>query len=605
MERLTWKLKIDCPLRGIAMLRSFTLLFGFLLLTATASAVTFTASVERETIYLGESVGFSLTFEGAQPDGTPNIPAIAGLQFSYNGPSSQFSFVNGQTTTKITHNYTITPRQVGDFTIPALSATLGNQKLTTQPVPLKVLKPGAPPPEALAAGTQPVFLKLQLPKTNIFLGEVITGEFQLYLRDGVGAGQFQFTGTPTEGVTLGKMAELQHRRVQIGNSIYTVVPIAIVLSPIKTGPLTIGPVTASVVVEQPGSNNRRRDPFSLFGNVERRQVSLVAEEQALQCLPLPATGQPADFTGAVGNYTLAVSIGPTNVATGDPITVRVQISGRGALDGLTLPVQSAWGNFKTYPPTAKIETADQLGLQGTKTFEEIISPENADIQELPPFTFSFFDPETKTYRTLTHPATKLTVRPGGNVVAPTIAATTKNTASDAPPAPVDIVPIKQRLGGVTPRDRATGFTRTYVALNLAPALALVGFVVWRKRTDALANNPRLRRQRAVAAAIQAGLDRLRTHATQNQSDAFFAELVRLLQEKLGAQLDLPASAITEAVIDEKLRPRGLPDSTLDELHDLFQACNLARYAPIKSSQELAAIIPKLETALHKLDEVKA
>jgi hypothetical protein len=605
MERLTWKFSLIRPLRGVATLRSFVFSLGLLLTATTASAVTFNAAIERDTISLGESVGFSLTFEGAQPDGTPNIPAIAGLQFAYNGPSSQFSFVNGQTTTKITHNYTITPRQVGDFTIPALSATLGNQMLTTQPVQLKVLKPGAPPPEALAAGTQPVFLKLQLPKTNIFLGEVITGEFQLYLREGVGAGQFQFTGTPTEGLTLGKMAELQHRRVQIGNSIYTVVPIAIVLAPIKTGPLTIGPVTASVVVEQPGSNNRRRDPFSLFGNVERRQVSLVAEEQGLQCQPLPSEGKPADFTGAVGSYTLTVSIGPTNVATGDPITVRVQISGRGALDGLTLPVQSAWGNFKTYPPTAKIETSDQLGLQGTKTFEEIISPENADIQELPPFTFSFFDPETKTYRTLTHPATKLTVRPGGNVVAPTIAATSKNTSSDAAPAQVDIVPIKQRLGTVTPRDRATGFTRTYVALNLAPALALFGFVVWRKRTDALTNNPRLRRQRAVAAAIQAGLDRLRTHATQNQSDTFFAELVRLLQEKLGAQLDLPASAITEAVIDEKLRPRGLPDSTLDDLHALFQACNLARYAPMKSSQELAAIIPKLEAALRKLDEVKA
>lgn len=610
MERQLWKLKFDRPLRSVTTLRGIGCLLGLLLLIANASAVTFTASIERDTISLGESVGFSLTFDGAQPDGTPTLPTVAGLQFSYNGPSSQFSFVNGQTTTKITHNYTITPRQVGDFTIPALSATLGNQKLTTQPVQLKVLKPGAPPPEAVAAGTQPAFLRLELTKTNLYLGEVITGEFQLYVRDGVqGISQFQFTGTPTEGLTLGKMVEQQRRRVQVGNAGYTVIPIAVVISPIKTGPLSIGPVTANVVVELPGSNNRRRDafmdPFGMFNNNERRQLSLVAEEVAIQCQPLPQSTKPADFTGAVGNFTMAVSIGPTNVATGDPITVRVQISGRGALDGLTLPEQTAWGNFKAYPPTAKVETSDPLGVQGTKTFEEIISPENADIQELPPFTFSFFDPETKTYRTLKHPATKLTVRPGGNVVAPTIAATTKNTSSDAAPTQVDIVPIKQRLGSVTPQHRLTGFTRTYLALNLAPALALVGFVVWRKRTDALAHNPRLRRQRAAAAAIQAGLERLHNHAAQNQSDAFFAELVRLLQEKLGAQLDRPASAITEAVIDEKLRPRGLPDSTLDELHALFQACNLARYAPIKSSHELAALIPKLEAALRKLDEVKA
>ena len=61
----------------------------------------------------------------------------------------------------------------------------------------------------------------------------------------------------------------------------------------------------------------------------------------------------------------------------------------------------------------------------------------------------------------------------------------------------------------------------------------------------------------------------------------FSRVGWLLQEKLGERLDLPASAITEAAVDEKLRPRGLPDSTLDELRELFQATNLARYAPIK------------------------
>ena len=34
------------------------------------------------------------------------------------------------------------------------------------------------------------------------------------------------------------------------------------------------------------------------------------------------------------------------------------------------------------------------------------------------------------------------------------------------------------------------------------------------------------------------------------SDQFFATLSRLLQEQLGERLDLPASAITEAVIEE-------------------------------------------------------
>lgn len=96
------------------------------------------------------------------------------------------------------------------------------------------------------------------------------------------------------------------------------------------------------------------------------------------------------------------------------MTVKVQIAGRGNLDALTLPEQTAWHDFKSYTPTANLETTDALGLQGTKTFEQIVAPLSTDLKALPPLMFSYFDPETKTYRTLTHPAVPLTVHPGGS-----------------------------------------------------------------------------------------------------------------------------------------------------------------------------------------------
>jgi BatD DUF11 like domain len=608
MERHSWKKRWNYRARRVVSLRHALGVLGFLAMVTSSFAVTFTASLERDTITFGESVGLSLTFDGAQPDGTPTIPSIANLQIAYNGPSSQISYVNGQVSSKITYNYTVTPRQAGDFTIPALSCEVGGQKLTTQPIRLKVLKPGAPAPAAVASGAQPAFLRLVLPKTNVYLGEIITGEFQLYLRDGVqGANQFQFTATPTEGFSVGKMVESQRRRVQMGNFGYTVIPITVLLTPIKTGPLSIGPVTASVVIELASDNRRRdpfRDPFGMFSNNERRQIALATELETVQCLPLPEENKPAGFNGAIGNYTMAVNVGPTNLATGDPITVRVMITGRGSLSALTLPEQAAWHDFKTYPPTANVETSDPLGLQGTKTFEQIVTPESTDIKELPPFSFSFFDPDARDYRTLSQPAVRLVVRPGGSAPAPMVAATTPAN-NDTPPPQRDIVPLKTRLGTVTQTHSAIGRQKIFLALNTMPALAFIGVVIWRKRTDALANNPRLRRERQVAESIRAGLERLREQAAQNKSEEFFAGLVHLLREKLGERLDCPASAITEAVIDEKLRPRGLPDSTLDELHALFQSCNLARYAPVESSRELAAIIPRLESALKKLEAIKA
>jgi hypothetical protein len=109
----------------------------------------------------------------------------------------------------------------------------------------------------------------------------------------------------------------------------------------------------------------------------------------------------------------------------------------------------------------------------------------------------------------------------------------------------------------------------------------------------------------VAQIIREGLSDLRRAAAQNNSDEFFAVLVRLLQEQLGERLDLPASAITEAVIEEHLRPGGAPEPTVQSLRELFQTCNLARYAPVKTSQELAALIPKFEIVLRDLQKLKA
>ena len=97
---------------------------------------------------------------------------------------------------------------------------------------------------------------------------------------------------------------------------------------------------------------------------------------------------------------------------------------------------------------------------------------------------------------------------------------------------------------------------------------------------------------------------LQKFADSNQSDEFFATMSRLLQEQLGERLDLPSSAITEAVIEERLVPQGVPDQTLAALRDLFQTCNLARFAPVRTSQELAAFIPKVETVLRELQEVQ-
>ncbi len=584
---------------------------GFVFPAATAPAAKFSATLDRDTITLGENAALSLTFEGGSPNDVPQLPPIANLQFSYIGPSSQFSFMNGQTSSTVTHNFQVTPRQAGEYTIPALTVAVNGQRFSTQPLKLRVLKPNAPSPEAVTSGTQAAFLRLQLPKTNVFLGEMIAGELQVYIRQGVRLVESpHLQDLPVDGLSVGKIGQGQQRQVRIGNSVYTVINAPVAFTVVKTGPLKIGPVTAALTALADSSNRRRNSIFEQLGmedpfsSGERKQITVASETAHLQSLPLPQENVPPGFNGAIGSYSLNVSVGPTNVATGDPITVRVQITGRGSLNALTLPEQNAWKEFKTYPPNVNTELSDQLGLQGTKTFEQIIVPQTTDIKELPAFSFSYFDPEVKAYRTLTQPAVALTVRPGGVTPAPVVAAL-KSSASNEPPPAQDIVNIKMRPGNLEAIASPLVLQPWFVTAQTVPVVAFIAAFVWRKRTQSLANNPRLRRQKQVALVVRAGLEELRQQATTQNSDAFFATLVRVLQEQIGERVDCPASAITEAVIDEKLRQRGLADDTLNELHELFQQHNLARYAPMKSSRELTALIPRLEDVLAKLREVKS
>ncbi len=568
-------------------------------------ATTFTASLDRDTIALGENATLSLTFEDGSPRNVPMPPNVAGLQIAYVGPSSQFSFVNGETKSTVTYNFTLTPRQAGDFTIPTLATDVGGQRLVSAPLRLKVLPPNSPPPEAVNSGSEVAFMRLALPDKEVYPGEVLAARLDIYLRDDVqNFGNFQFTGTPADGFTVGKMTQSPRQRVQIGNRVYTDVPLQIAIAANKSGAISLGPFTASAVIELP-SSNRGGDPFfqRFFNTGEQRQVTLATDTLNVESLPLPAEGAPPNFNGAVGDYTMTVTAGPTNVAVGDPITVRIQISGRGALDALMLPDQPAWRDFKAYPPTQNLKTTDQLGIEGVKTFEQIVTPQNTDVHELPGFSFSFFDPGAKSYRTLTQPPVQLAVHSGGTTPAPMIAPT--KTANSQNPPPQDILPIKEQIGTLTQAGPPLLTRPAFLAVQGVPVLAWLAAFVWRKRTDSLANNPRLRRQRRVAGLIQGGLNDLHRLAAENNSAEFFAALFRLLQEQLGERLDCPASSITEAVIDERLVLLGTPEPTLAGLRDLFQLCNQARYAPMRTSGELAAVIPQFENAVRELQNVKA
>jgi hypothetical protein len=571
----------------------FALLFVFV---SPAFSASFTASLDRNTIVLGEPVTLTLKFEDGQPQGPLSLP-VDGLRITSSPEQSISSvFSAGKQTTVYSYAVSLEATRVGEFVIPPFNIKMNGQTFSSQPLKLKVVAsdPSAPP---AGNAEKMAFLWVELPKTNLYINEPVVVEFRIYLRSDVRRyGDLQFS-PDGNGLTFSKIAQGQQYQRRVGNATFTVVPLSVAITPVKTGTVSLNPINGSILLNG-------RDPMDIagfFGPPTRPQrAPLTAERMDLQVSPLPEEHVPAGFNGVVGSYTMTVTAGPTNVVAGDPITLHVQISGHGALDTLSLPEQTGWDNFKTYPPTSKINASDPLGIEGSKAFEEIVTPQNSDIKVLPPVTFSFFNPEQKQYRTLTQPALPLIVRAATPGAMPAIAA----THAENPPPAADVISIKQHIGTVAQISAPLVEQPWFLALQGVPALALLSCVILRKRKESLENNPRLRRQRQVAQLVQEGLEQLRIQASENQSVEFFATLFRLLQEQLGERLDLPASAITEAVIDERLRPGGVSEETLTSLHELFQTCNLARYAPVESGEEMAQIIPKLEMALNELREWK-
>ena len=585
-----------------AVLGSLLLLFC----QPSTAAPGFSATLDRNVVPVGESVTLNLVFEGISPAGPPQLPALPNLSFGGVSQSSAFSFANGQQTSTLTYSYTLAATQPGDVVIPSMQVQAGGKALVSQPLQLKIV-PAANAAQAQAAAlTNLAFLRLVVPKTEVYVGEPLPVEMHLYWQN---ANDIRMPQLRAEGFSLGQMPKPNQTRTQVGNAIYNLVVFKLTATAARSGTLTLGPAEESLTVLIPAPNQRRsRDPFESFFDLgpryQQRPTTLTSEPVTLRVLPLPTQNIPEGFNGAIGSYRLAVSAGPTNLAVGDPITVRIQISGNGPLDSITLPPQSDWRDFNSYPATSRLETTDDLGLSGAKSFEQVLVPQNHELKVLPPVHFSFFDPNTRSYRTLTGPAIPLNVRASATAAVPPPSLTNANSGATPPPVD-DIVHIRPRIELSATVAPLLVFRPWFLMLQGLPATIWLSLLIWRKRNESLANNPRLRRQREVAQRVRDGLKDLRAQAARQQAQEFFATLFRVLQEQLGERLDLPASAITEAVIDDKLRGRKLADDSLKSLHELFQTCNLARYAPIQSSQELAALIPKLEAVLRDLQALKA
>lgn len=569
-----------------------------------AEAATLTASFNRESLVVGQPAVLTLTFEGGAPNDPPAAPQLDGAQVYFNGQSTQWRSINGIASVTKSFSYYVQPLKAGELKLPAITATVDGQTVVSQPLTLQVYSPDQAQDAETQALAKLAWVEVALPKEEAYLGEVIAAQIKVYA---TAADQLQLHQFKAEGFTLGRAANTTQGREMVNNQTYHTVTFHMPIAARKVGLLPVGPAECTLNVQLPTDPRGRVDPFDPFGRPQMRPMRITSTERQLRVLPLPTNDVPSHFNGAVGQFSLAVAAGPTNLIAGDPITFKVEIQARGTLDDLRLPEQEGWREFKTYPATSQIAHKDALGMAGVKVFEQVVIPPHADIKELPPFHFSFFDPVARQYRTLTHPAIPLIVRPStAQTAQPSFAGGSgaPQPESEEPPRE-DIAHIEPRLGSFATGSVVWIRQPWFYVVQLLPVGAWLGALLWRRRQQALARDPRLLRRKQVQQLVASGLKELRHLADRAETEAFYETTLRLLKEQLGERLDLPGMSITENVIDERLAPLGVPEDQRRRLHALFQTCNHARYAGQPSAADFNHSLAELEALLGVLGKMRA
>ena len=144
------------------------------------------------------------------------------------------------------------------------------------------------------------------------------------------------TGFHTQEIKLPQQKSFHIERVN-GRPYRCVTWSQYVMYPQMTGKLTIPSITFQGVVVQ---QDRSVDPFEAFFNGGSGYVEVNKNIQApslsINVLPLPH--RPANFSGGVGAFTISAQLTKVSVKVGDPVNLRVVVSGTGNLKLIKQPV---------------------------------------------------------------------------------------------------------------------------------------------------------------------------------------------------------------------------------------------------------------------------
>ena len=313
------------------------------------------------------------------------------------------------------------------------------------------------------------------------------------------------------------------------------------------------------------------DPF--FGR--SRSVLLQSEELQIEVLPLPEQGRPAEFTGAVGRFQLSVEAQPTQVAVGDPVTLRVLVEGEGNMAAVQpLQVDAAAG-VKLYDPKVEEEERITNGVYGgRRLFEYILIPEQGGTLNIPPLRFAYFDPHQARYALLE--SDPIAIHSEGSVEEEGVSYGLSRR---------DIEAVGEDIRYIKPDVEVLGtgsmLYSSYWFWTFQGALPLAFFalLVWQRHQRRLQGDVAYARQRRAKGEAGRRLSRADALLEAGTEAEFYGEVRAALLEFVADRLNLAAAGLTIEVCAEVLAAHQVEAETIAAWRDLLTRCDFARFAP--------------------------
>ena len=514
-----------------------------------------------------------------------NPPSFKGFQV-VSGPQQAVSrsWVNGMQSFSKTYTYFLTPKLKGKITLDQAQITINREVYKTSPVIIEVTEAVEKPndPNNIDYITdENIKLVAEISNSNPYLNEGISVVYKLYFRNPISISDVQELESPGYGdfwshlIKVGQVT-VNNKGQYNGESYNEVVWRKVVLYPQKTGKLNLEPLTLNLSLTVPSS---RRD---LFGRriMTQGQKTISAGRRVINVKPLPEKNQPAGFTGAVGQFDFDVILDKDALKATESFQATLKVRGNGNLKLFKLPKINVPNTLEVYEPEHKENVKIKLsGMGGTVEDTYTIVPKYQGRYPIPEVEFLYFDPKTKSYKSVRSQDLLVDVFDGpiaGD--AQEVAANLTKQLVQANDTAFRFILLDTKLSPI----KIPSFwkSKLFWILLVLPILLLLFTFLFKRFVLGRSEDSASKKQREAQYLARKYLSSAKK-AFHDQV-AFYEALERALHNYLKAKLKIETIELSKDKIESLLLDKKVKAQTALDFVSVIENCELARYAPGRS-----------------------